>query len=456
MRRVASLLALLMALVVVEVRPATPQVPDRPNVVIIVTDDQRGGLSVMPETRMRFVREGVSYSPAFATTPLCCPSRASIMTGRYAHNHGVKSNNNPGETGANALDHSTTIQRYLDDAGYHTGVIGKFLNQPWEFSARPPHFDEWATTDGTGAPEDGGEKWYDYPFNVNGETTFTNGYVHTVMRERAVDFIRRNSGETPWYLYVAPKAPHTPSTPEDRYDDLYWKRWEGNPAVFEKDKRDKPPYVRKSRRSIRGANWIRRNQFRSLLSVDDMVEAIFDELSAQDEDDTLVFFVSDNGMHWSEHGLAHKGTPYSQAIQVPMMARWPGHLPVGVRDTRWAANIDIAPTVLQAAGVQQDPSTPMDGRSLLDPTWRRDRILLEYWCNVGLCNRWASLRTRTDQFVEYYDQGEVVFREYYNLRRDPWQLVNLRRDRVRGNTPPAGPQSEALQQAKSCTGATCP
>jgi arylsulfatase A-like enzyme len=127
-----------------------------------------------------------------------------------------------------------------------------------------------------------------------------------------------------------------------------------------------------------------------------------------------------------------------------------------VRNTRWAANIDIAPTVLQAAGVQQDPSTPMDGRSLLDPTWRRDRILLEYWCNVGLCNRWASLRTRTDQFVEYYDQGEVVFREYYNLRRDPWQLVNLRRDGIRGNTPPAGPQRWALQQAKTCTGASCP
>jgi arylsulfatase A-like enzyme len=147
----------------------------RPNILIIVTDDQRGGMSAMPETRKRFVRQGVQYFPAFATTPLCCPARASIMTGRYAHNHGVKTNANPVEPGAEALDHSTTIQRYLDDAGYHTGVIGKFLNEPWEFSAPPPHFDEWATVDGRNAPEDTGEKWYDYPFNVNGITTSTNG-----------------------------------------------------------------------------------------------------------------------------------------------------------------------------------------------------------------------------------------------------------------------------------------
>ncbi|MGH2818077.1 MAG: sulfatase family protein, partial [Actinomycetota bacterium] len=385
----------------------------RPNILIIVTDDQRDGLSMMPETRRRFVRQGVLYSPAFVTTPLCCPSRASIMTGRYAHNHRVKSNSGAGEPGAAALDHSTTIQRYLDDAGYHTGVIGKFLNQPWEFSAQPPHFDEWATVDGRNAPEDGGEKWYGYPFNVNGDTTFTNGYITRVMRRRATGFIRRNSGETPWYLYVAPKAPHIPAPPEHLYKGLPVGRWEGNRAVFEKDKSDKPLYVQRSGRSIRHANWVRRKQFRSLASVDDMVKAIFDELSAQGENDTLVFFISDNGYQWSEHGLNNKGTPYSQSVHVPMMARWPGHLPRGVRNSRWAANIDIAPTVLQAAAVRQHPATPMDGRSLLDPTWRRDRILLEYWCNVGLCNRWASIRTRTDQFVEYYDQGEVVFREYY-------------------------------------------
>jgi arylsulfatase A-like enzyme len=456
MRRVALLLALLMTLAVVQVPPATPQVPDRPNVLIIVTDDQRGGLSVMPETRRRFVRQGVLYSPAFVTTPLCCPSRASIMTGRYAHNHGVKVNSNPSETRSDALDHSTTIQRYLDDAGYHTGVIGKFLHRPWEFSASPPHFDEWATVDGEGSPKDGGEKWYDYPFNVNGETTFTSGYLTTVIGERAVDFIRRNSGETPWYLYVAPKAPHPPAPPEHRYEDFPVKRWEGNPAVFERDKRDKPLYVQKKSRGIRTANWTRRLQFRSLVSVDDMVEAIFDELSAQGEKDTLVFYISDNGRHWSEHGLGAKGTPYSQAVNVPMMVRWPGHFPGRVKDSRWAANIDIAPTVLQAAAVPQDSATPMDGRSLLDPTWRRDRILLEYWCNVGVCNRWASLRTRTDQYVEYYDQGEVIFREYYNLRKDPWQLVNLRRDGVRGNDPPVGPQRAALEQAKACTGASCP
>jgi arylsulfatase A-like enzyme len=281
------------------------------------------------------------------------------MTGRFAHNHGVKSNSNPGERGSDALDHSTTIQRYLDDAGYHTGVIGKFLNSPWEFSARPPHFDEWATVDGKGSPPRPPEKYWDYAFNMNGETTVTKGYVTRVMGELAVDFIRRNAGETPWYLYVATKAPHPPVEPEQRYDDLPVKRWDGNPAVFERDKSDKPQYVQNNSVGIRHVNMIRRRMFRTLVSVDDLVEAIFTELSVQGETDTLAFFISDNGYHWGEHGLMRKGTPYSPAVTVPMMARWPGHLPGGVKDTRWAANIDIAPTVLEILGV--DAPATVDG-----------------------------------------------------------------------------------------------
>ncbi len=435
---------------------AAAEAQTRPNILIIVTDDQRGGLSMMPESRRRFVKQGVLYSPAFVTTPLCCPSRTSIMTGRDAHNHGVKANSPRPGGGARALDHSTTIQRYLDDAGYHTGVIGKFLNGPWRFSTRPPHFDEWATVDGIMKPKDEGRKWYDYPFNINGETTYTKGYITTVMGKLATGFIRRNSGDTPWYLYLAPKAPHMPAPAESRYDDLRVGWWDGNPAVFEKDKSDKPPYVRQSRGDLGHANAVRKKQFRSLVSVDDMVKAIFDELRAQGEEDTLVFFISDNGYQWSEHGLTRKGAPYSQSVNILMMARWPGHLARGGRNTRWAANIDIAPTVLQAAGIRRDPRMPIDGRSLLDPAWRRDRILLEYWCNTSRCNPWASIRTRTDQFVEYYRRGRVIFTEYYNLRRDPWQLVNLSKDGVKGNTPPVGPQHRGLKRARSCSGGRCP
>jgi arylsulfatase A-like enzyme len=441
-----------------ESAPAAIQGSDLPNVLIIVTDDQRGGLSMMPETSKRFLQQGVMYSPAFATTPVCCPARASIMTGRYAHNHGVKSNSNPGERGADALDHSTTIQRYLDDAGYHTGIIGKFLNPPWEFSASPPHFDEWATVDGKDAPPRGADPWTDYSFNVNGTTTSTNGYITTVIRKRAVGFISRNAGETPWYLYVGTKAPHPPHPPEQRHADLPVNRWKGNPAVSERDKSDKPLYVRNAKRGIRYGNRIRKEQFRTLVSIDNMVKAIFNELSVSGEEDTLVFFISDNGLHWGEHGLVGKGTPYSQSVNVLMMANWPGHLSPGIKDSRWAANIDIAPTVMEAAAIPPNQVSPMDGRSLLNPTWSRDRILLESWCNAGTgpCNRWASLRTRTDQFVEYFDQGSVTFREYYDLRRDPWQLTNLKRDGVRGNAPPLGPLGEALEQAKACSGAECP
>ncbi len=127
--RVLGLL-LMCCLLALEIPTASGQEPERsrPNILIIVTDDQRAGLEVMPAARAWFRRRGTTYRPGFATTPMCCPARASIMTGRYAHNHGVKSNGGRSEPGLEALDHSTTIQAYLNEEGYRTGLIGKFLN----------------------------------------------------------------------------------------------------------------------------------------------------------------------------------------------------------------------------------------------------------------------------------------------------------------------------------------
>jgi arylsulfatase A-like enzyme len=118
----------------------------RPNILIIVTDDQRGNLSAMPAVRKYMVREGTRYTDGYVTTPLCCPSRASIFTGRYAHNHGVESNAGPEESQSDPLDQETTIQSYLQGAGYRTAIFGKYLNS-WPTTSTPPYFDEWAIGD---------------------------------------------------------------------------------------------------------------------------------------------------------------------------------------------------------------------------------------------------------------------------------------------------------------------
>jgi arylsulfatase A-like enzyme len=447
-------LLLMCCLLALEIPTASGQEPEsaRPNILIIVTDDQRAGLEVMPATRRWFQRHGTTYRPGFATTPMCCPARASIMTGRYAHNHGVKSNgrggSEPGEPGLEALDHSTTIQAYLDAAGYRTGLMGRFLNG-WNREDTPPHFDTWATF---GSPE-----WYDVLFNINGTLRRTRGYITKVLQRRALRFIRSESPE-PWYLYVAPRAPHLPAIPETRYADLRLKSWDGNPAVAERDLSDKPPYVQEGTTTLRRGRRIRRRQFRSLPSVDDLVASVFAELRARGElGNTLAFLISDNGFLWGEHRLLRKGVPYRQAVEVTFLATWRGHLSKDVVDRRFAANIDIAPTVYDAANIT--PSTPVDGRSLLQ-AWRRDRILLEHWCNQKalsrFCNRWGSIRTRTEQYVEYVRDGEVPYPEYYDMKADRWQLTNLLGNRSSSDDPDTSTLEAQLQMDWSCEGADCP
>lgn len=439
--------------------PTTPSAEaqlEPPNILVIVTDDQRAGLSVMPATRRYFRRQGVRYAPGFVTTPVCCPSRASIMTGQYAHNHGVKANRGPEEDGAEKLDHATTLQARLQSNGYHTGLLGKFLNG-WPLADNPPFFDEWVMVGGVGE-SDSADDWSDLVYNLNGAAKRLPGYSNVVLKRRAAGFIRRNSG-APWYLYISTKGPHLPAYPQRKYADLPVGEWRGNPAVFERNRRDKPPYVKERRiPKFRTLNQIRRRQLRTLPSIDDLVEKVFAELQATgDLDNTLAFFISDNGFMWGEHGRVGKDVPYRQAVMVPFLARWPGHLPAGVDDDRFAANIDIAPTVLDATGIPV--VAPADGRSLLDG-WRRDRIHLEHWCNIGntgRCNRWASTWTRSTQYTEYFERdGTITFREYYDLEEDPWQLENLLGNRDADDDPDTADAEAQLGADRECVGTTCP
>ena len=432
---------------------ATPVWAQAPNVLIIVTDDQRASdtLSVMPETRRLFARNGTRYSNAFAATPLCCPSRATILTGRYAHNTRVRTNNQ-----ATKLDPATMFPRLLRAAGYRTALVGKFMNS-WPAASPPPHFDRYAVF------PDGRSAYFDPRVNLNGLLHRVAGYSTTLVRRYSLRFLRRfeRRDERPWLLYVAPFAPHPPSRPEPKYADAALPSWPGNPSVFERDRSDKPPFVRRLHYSLREGRAVRARQLRTLMSVDDMVGRISESLGALGERrDTLAIFLSDNGFIWADHRIGGEGKtagqkrlPYTASIRIPLLIRWPGQVPQGATSARLTGTVDVAPTVLDAAGVAPDPAAPpLDGRSLLQPAVR-DRVLLEYWrLGNSPFKTWASTRTRRFQYTEYYESGRTVFREYYDLRRDPWQLSNLLGDGDPSNDPNLSALEAQLAGDRACVG----
>ena len=418
----------------------------RPNILLIITDDQRddGTMRIMKETRRWMKRGGVTFRNAYATTPQCCPSRASIMTGRYAHNHGVE-NNTQGEN----LDHSTTMQRYLHDVGYQTAIYGKFING-WDLTQAPPHFDNYGLFHGG---------YIGYIANVDGAFQRTFRYSTDFFGDLAGRQVRRweATDDQPWLMFVTVWAPHTQSIPKRRLQSAKVGPFKRNPAMRERDCSDKPATVN-CWYNKRKRNRLRKDQLRTLITVDSMVADLRKELKRAGEmSDTLVFFLSDNGYLWGEHGLTGKKPPYRGSIDIPMFMRFPGRVEKSTTDHRMVANIDIAPTIYDAAGV--DPQIEIDGRSLLDDSWVRDRLLLELE-ESKQWPRWASTLTQDHQYTEYYNQeGVLTFREFYDRHEDPWQLLNLLGDSDVLNDPDPATQAalnQQLMEDRSCSGNTCP
>ena len=420
----------------------------RPNLLLIVTDDQRATeLTRMPATKRYFQKAGVKFANGYTTTPLCCPARASIFSGQYMHNHKVFTN---GES--TQFDQQHSLERYLDDGGYFTGIIGKFLNGP-RWIRRPPHyFDRFVISKRF--------PYYDGLWNDNGVNQEIARYSTSYMGSQAVKFLSEGESRDarPWFLVLGTTAPHAPYTPQDKYADVKVGPWYGNPAVEEKDKSDKPSYVRRKPRRLRLGRQTRRGQVRTLISVDDMVGKIFRGIKSMNETRrTLAVYISDNGLLWGEHGLVNKTAPYTMSIRIPMYMRWPGKVTRGKTDYRISTNVDVAPTLLDAAGLLWKISEPMDGHSLLRSE-RRAELLTEYHEYAWSTPTWASIRTRHLQYVEYRKDGDVIFKEFYRLGRDPWQLRNLLKD-----DDPRDPKRsfvarlhDKLTRLRNCRAAKCP
>jgi arylsulfatase A-like enzyme len=393
---------------------------ETPNVLIIMTDDQRAssdGLSVMDDTLKIFGDGGTYYPNAVVTTPLCCPSRASIFSGRYAHNTGVLTNSS-----ADKFDPTTSMQYHLQRLGYKTALVGKYLN---EVKSDFPYFDLQAWRVG----------YYDS----------SGSYSTTYIKDKAVEFLNtfEQNDAQPWLMYVHPYAPHPDATPETKYENAYVPPWDDNPARTETDLSDKPPYVAKQAANVSktGTQNLRSRMIRTLYSVDDLVASVFAQLDALEETNTVAFFLSDNGYQWYEHQLDGKGHVYDDSVQVPFFIRWPGRVPASLIDTKVVANIDIAPTVYDILGYTPDNYT-VDGRSLF--TSNRSFVLTE-----GFGRGFHSLWSPDSVYSEYGDG----FKEYY-WPDDPWQLDNGFKT---GRPPPSeSALHDQLLAYKNCVGSACP
>lgn len=370
---------------------------ERPNIVVILTDDQDiDSLPVMRKLMAYPEGSWVSFSNAFINDSICCSSRATILTGQYDSNNGVMKNNQ-----GNKLDDENTLPVWLDEAGYETALIGKYLNGfPWNFGRDyvPPGWDVFM------GPRDVEEESVD---------AFTG---------LALDFLENTS--SPFFLYLSYMAPHYPADPPARYANADVYVPPPHPNVNEADVSDKPNWVRSMPllNTTTIALWQKEQvkSQRELLAIDDGVQQIVDMLKANGQlDNTLIIFLGDNGMSWGSHRKIGKWCPYEECSRVPFLVRYPGQ--VGNRvEEGFVSNVDIAPTLAAFAGVQ--PTIPQDGRSFLpllaEPgaPWK-DEVLLER--HVG--SKYYGIRVPGWTYVEYV-KGE---RELYDLNADPYQLQNL-------------------------------
>ena len=348
------------------------------------------------------------------------------------------------------LPQKRTVQRLLQRQGYRTAIFGKYLNA-WPVEINPPFFDDWAISNG------GFENTF---WNMNGRVGTRHRYSTDIVADKAARFIRdaeRRDDAQPWLAWVTPYAPHLPSTPAARHSGAPLPGFPLTPAMRETDLSDKPDFLEKARGQEDRLEAARDDGRRSLKAVDEMVARLMEALKERDEvDNTLVVFTSDNGFMLGEHGgVVGKDLPYPASTRIPLLVRWPGHFRAGRENAKLVANIDVAATLLDAAGVERET----DGRSLLE-RGRRSALLVESRGSYSedrapRLPAFRSLLTKNYRYAEYYRHNtfDLIFREYYDHGIDPWELEN--------REPELSPErqqalSDRLDEYGTCKGRSCP
>ena len=429
-----------------------------PDMLFILVDDLRWdalsykGHPYVQTPHIDKLREsGASLENAFCTTSICCPSRATFLTGTYASRHGVIDN----ETSEYNPDVTPPLTKYLQEAGYTTAMIGK-----WHMghSAEPrPYFDHWISFKGQG-------KYNDVEVNVDGRKEQWKGYTTDILTDRAIAFINRQPKDRPWFCMLSHKAVHEPFEPHPRHRDAFGKEQvDIEPLSWSSDFKGKPAWHRRQRSrdvrweyrtrdydeetlpdSIEHEAWKKGQkkyiqQFRCLAAVDEGVGRLLTVLKDRGTlDNTLIIFTSDNGYFHGEHRRWDKRLAMEESMRIPMVAAYPGHIRAGDTVTELVSNVDFAPTVLDYAGIpvpgsmqgrsmrplfEEKPSSPSSPTGSA-ATSRRDSIFYEYWVDlVHSIPTMTAVRTDRYKLIQYPEIDDLD--ELYDLSADPHEMNNL-------------------------------
>ncbi len=416
------------------------------NIVFILSDDHRHDfMGFHPQSPAfletphldRLAREGAHCVNAFVTTSLCSPSRASILTGQYMHHHRVVDNQRP------VPDGTVFFPRYLRQAGFTTAFVGKW-HMGHDNDEPRPGFDHWVSFKGQG-------NYFDPELNINGQRKQFAGYNADVLTQLAIQWLgEERPQDRPFFLYLSFKAVHYPFRPAKRHQGRYRSAAINYPETMARTERNyltQPRWVRDRRYSIHGIDHMETGAFdkdpvpdfdelyhsycETVHSLDENVGRLLDFLDQQSlADDTLVVYMGDNGFHLGEHGFYDKRDAFETSIRVPLLARAPGLIRPGTKVTQLVQNIDVAPTLLAAAGMAAPAAARFDGLSFWplllgrQSEWR-DHILYEYHWEWNFPATPTLFAIRTDRYKFVYHHGVWDRDGFYDLQSDPIERHNL-------------------------------
>ncbi len=424
---------------------------ERPNIVLVLVDDLRhdaasflGHPYLETPNLDRLARGGAVCENTFVTTSLCSPSRASILTGQYAHNHGVIDNYTP------VAPDLRFFPEDLQQNGYETAFIGKWHMGDTDEPQRG--FDHWVAFKGQGIYYPGNRgttrvvpQTSDEGYNVNSRRAPQTRYITDELTDLALDWLKDRDPDRPFFLYLSHKAVHSDFVPADRHRGHYAGQTVPLPATYANTPEnydDKPMWLKNQRNSRHGVDFAynledfdlqayQQRYYETLLAVDENLGRLIDALDdAGQLDNTLFLYMGDNGFQFGEHGLIDKRTAYEASIRVLLVVHWPARIPPKTRVKSMVANIDIAPTLLDAVGETPRDGVEYDGVSVLD-AWLghagpdRDALLYEYFWewNYPQTPTMHAIRTDRYKFIRY--QGLWDRDELYDLRTDPDESTNL-------------------------------
>mgnify|MGYP001827031295 CR=1 FL=1 len=425
---------------------------EAPNIIFILCDDHRWdalgflGHPFLETPHLdRMAREGAYFENAFVNTSLCSPSRASIITGLYAHNHGVVDNYHPVDSNL------VFFPEYLQQTGYETAFVGKWHMGDLDDPQRG--FDHWVAFRGQGTyyPDGHGtsrvvpQTRYD-GFNINGVRVPQKGYITDELTDYALDWLEQRTTDKPFFIYISHKAVHSDFVGRDEDRGMYQEaEWEPPASYYntKENQKGKPRWLIDQRNSRHGVDYAYnldtfdlefyyKRYCEALKAVDDNVGRVINYLKESGLDqNTLVVYMGDNGFQFGEHGLIDKRTAYEASIRVPLLMYYPRKINHSTKISQVVANIDIGPTLMEVAGAASDPA--MDGQSFWpllmqeNLPWRKELLYEYYWeWNYPQTPTVFAIRTDRYKFIRYHGIWDTD--ELYDLQNDPEELHNLVRN----------------------------